>query len=176
MKDGRIKIRLLCDNDEDYKTLENWYQKEEIYKHFEQRKLTYKEVKNKYLPRTKENAEIPVFMIEYENQPIGIIQYQLVNPENKRLYNITTNNCYEIDIFLGELKLHNKGIGRKSINLLSKYLFNEKQAKLLIMCPLKENIVGIKCYEHCGFKIERYFKTENTIGKMQEYTLMIKVR
>ena len=115
MIDGNLKLRKLNDSEDDYKILEKWYQEEEIYSHFEQRKLNYKEVKNKYFPRTLKDAKIPVYMIEYDNMPIGIIQYQLINRENKELYNINSNNSYEIDIFIGELGMHNKGIGKKAI-------------------------------------------------------------
>lgn len=113
-------------------------------------------------------------MIEYDKAPVGIIQYQLINSENKKLYNINYNKCYEIDIFIGELIMQGQGIGKKSIELLSKYLFKEKNAEILVMCPLKDNIFAIKCYEKCGFKINNLFKTEDTIGDLQEYFLMIK--
>ncbi len=174
MEDGEVKLRKLIDSDDDYKILEKWYQEEEIYSQFEQRKLTYEEIKNKYLPRTLNSAKVPVFMIEYNNKPIGIIQYQLINDENKKLYSINCDNCYEIDIFIGDLEFHNKGIGRKSINLLTKYLLKEKKANMLVMCPLKNNVSAKKCYEHCGFKTLREFKTEDTIGNLQEYICMIK--
>ncbi len=174
MIDGKIRLRLLKDSERDYKMLEMWYQEEEIYSHFEQRKLNYDEIKDKYLPRTLKNTKIPVYMIEYDDKPVGIIQYQLIDDENMKLYGIKYRRCYEIDIFIGELAMHNKGIGRKVINILTEFLFNNYQAKLLVMCPLKENISAIKCYEKCGFKINKSFKTEDTIGNLQEYVLMIK--
>ena len=174
MIDGKLKLRQLNDNEDDYKMLEKWYQAEEIYSHFEQRKLNYKEIKEKYFPRTLKDAKIPVYMIEYDKMPIGIIQYQLISYENKELYNINFNNCYEIDIFIGELTMHNKGIGKKAIDLLSKFLFIKKNAEILVMCPLKENVSAIRCYEKCGFKINNSFKIEDTIGNLQEYLLMIK--
>ena len=99
-----VSIRLLKDIEEDYKLLEKWYQEEEIYSSFEQRKLNNKEIKEKYYPRTLKTAKIPVYMIEYKNKPVGIIQYKLVEKENKKLYKLTGNNIYEIDIFIGELK------------------------------------------------------------------------
>jgi len=174
MKDDNLKLRMLCDDENDYKLLEKWYQEEEVYSHFEQRKLTYEEIKNKYYPRTFIDARVPVFMIEYENKPIGIIQYQLVNEENKRLYKLKGNNCYEIDIFIGELSFHNKGIGRKSVEKICDYLFKEKNAKLLVMCPLKENFNAINCYKKAGFKDKSNFITEDTIGTEQEFVLMVK--
>lgn len=170
---GKVKIRRLNDCEYDYKMLEKWYQEEEIYSHFEQRKLNYKEIKEKYFSRTLKDAKIPVYMIEYDNMLVGIIQYQLISYENKKLYGIDFNDCYEIDIFIGELNMHNKGIGQKAIMILSEFLFEIKKAKLLVMCPLKENISAIRCYEKCGFKIKRIFKTEDTIGILHEYFLMI---
>lgn len=174
MQNDKVKLRRLKNTDSDYKYLEKWYQEEEIYSRFEQRKLTLEEIKNKYLPRTKLEAKIPVFMIEYENKPVGIIQYQLINEENKKIYDLNIENSYEIDIFIGELNLHNKGIGKTSINLISNYLFKEKKAKILVMCPLKNNYSAINCYKRCGFIIRKGFETKDTIGVNQDFVLMVK--
>ena len=169
-----INIRLLKNEMKDYKLLEKWYQEEEIYSSFEQRKLSYKEIKEKYYPRTLKTTKVPVYMIEYKDKPIGIIQYKLVEDEDKELYKLKDNNIYEIDIFIGELKEHNKGIGSKTINILSRLLKKEKNAKLLVMCPLKSNIKAINCYKKAGFYIKDYFDTKDTIGISQTYALMVK--
>lgn len=174
MQKNKVKLRRLKNTDRDYEYLERWYQEEEIYSHFEQRKLTFEEIKNKYLPRTKFNAKVPVFMIEYDSIPIGIIQYQLINEENKKLYDLNIDYSYEIDIFIGDLSLHNNGIGKTSIDLISNYLFKEKNAKILVMCPLKENYNAINCYKSCGFTLKKEFETEDTIGEKQVFALMIK--
>lgn len=142
-----VNIRLLEDTDKDYKLLEKWYQEEEIYSSFEQRKLNYKEIKEKYYPRTLKNSKIPVYMIEYKNKPVGIIQYKLVEEEDKKLYQLEGNIIYEMDIFIGELEGHNKGIGSKAINILSELLYKNKNAELLVMCLLKSNIKAINCYK-----------------------------
>ncbi len=174
MKQGKVSLRKLQDNNNDYELLQKWYQQEEIYLHFEQRKLNINEIKHKYYPRTLDNADVPVYMIEYDNNPIGIIQYKLIDEENKQLYKLNTDNSYEIDIFIGELTYHNRGVGTISINLISSYLFKDRGAHLLVMCPLKNNTNAIKCYQKCGFVIKDKFITEDTIGKLQEYVLMVK--
>lgn len=174
MQNNKLKLRRIENTNKDYKYLEKWYQEKEIFSHFEQRKLTLEEIKNKYLPRTKVDAKVPVFMIEYDDKPIGIIQYQLINEENKELYNLKENNSYEIDIFIGELNLHNKGIGKISIDLIVDYLCKEKNAKILVMCPLKSNYNAINCYKKCGFVIKNEFETEDTIGEKQVFVLMVK--
>lgn len=174
MKNKKVVLRKLKDDLSDYQLLKKWYQEKEIYTHFEQRKLSLEEIKKKYYPRTLDNAKVPVYMIEYQNKPVGIIQCQLIDDDNKNLYEITNDNCYEIDIFIGEISLHNLGIGKTAIDLISNYLFEEKDASLLVMCPLFDNVNAIKCYEKCGFKIIREFETENTIGIIKKYVLMIK--
>ncbi len=169
-----VDIRLLKDTDTDYKLLEKWYQEEEIYSSFEQRKLNYKEIKEKYYPRTLKTAKVPVYMIEYKKRPVGIIQYKLVDLEDKELYHLKGNYIYEIDVFIGELNEHNKGIGSSAINKLSEFLYKEKNVELLVMCPLKNNQKAINCYKKCGFYIKDYFDTNDTIGIVQTYALMIK--
>ena len=174
MIDGDIKLRLLEDTESDYKLLAKWYQEEEIYTHFEQRRLTYDEIVDKYRSRTFENSKMPVYMIEYKDRPVGIVQYKLVNDDDKKLYKIASDKCYEIDIFIGELELYNRGIGRRSINIITNYLFKEKQAQILVMWPLANNLNAIKCYTNCGFTIKSEFYTEDTIGNLQNYVLMVK--
>jgi len=172
MKNGNIVLRILNNNERDYKLLEKWYQIKNIYSAFEQRKLNYEEIVKKYKPRTYENTKVPVYMIEYNNNPVGIIQYTCVDDENKKLYELSDNNIYEIDIFIGEIDLHNLGIGSKSIKLLTDYLFKEKKAETIVMCPLSNNYKAINCYKKSGFREIKTFKTEDTIGELKEYVLM----
>lgn len=156
-----IKLSILEDNEENYKLLEKWCRSEEIYKHFEQRVLNYDEIVNKYKKRCSIDSEVPVYMIYYKDKKIGIIQYKKNNP-----------NSYELDIFIGEVNLHNKGIGEKVINIMTKYLINAKDAKTILLCPLKDNKRAIKCYEKCGYKLIKEYKDFNTIGEIKEYIMM----
>ena len=172
----KVRLRRLCDNIDDYILLEKWYQQKEVYMYFEQRQLNFEEIKNKYYPRTLDDSSVPVYMIEFDNEPIGIVQYKLIDEESKKLYKIDDDNCYEIDIFIGELDYHGKGIGRTSINIIEDYLFNEENASLLVMCPLKDNVSAIKCYLKCGFVIKDNFFDTDTVGNVQEFVLMVKYK
>ena len=174
MRDNDLILRKLCDCEKDYRLLERWYQEKSVYDNFEQRMLNYDEIKKKYYPRTLENTDIPVFVIEFNNRAIGIIQYKKINDEDRKIYNIIEDNCYEIDIFIGEVDCRNKGLGKRSIELISNYLFNELDAKILVMCPLKENVNAIKCYLKCGFRIMNEFVCKNTIGVLSNYVLMVR--
>lgn len=169
-----IKLRQLKNNLKDYKLLEKWYKEKEIYTQFEQRTLTLEEIKIKYYPRTLKQAEIPVFMIVCNNKEVGIIQYFKVNNENKKVYGLKEKDIYEIDIFIGELNYHHKGIGTKSILILIDYLIKNNQVKKIVMCPLSSNINAINCYKKCGFEIIKKLTMKDTINHKQNYILMEK--
>ena len=156
-----IKLSLLEDKEENYKLLEEWCSKKEIYKYFEQRILNYDEIKSKYSKRCNEDSSVPVYMISYKDQKIGIVQYK------------KTNDIFDIDIFIGETNFHNKGIGEKVIKLFTEYLINKKGAKKLTLVPLKDNLNAIRCYEKCGYKVIKEIKDKNTIGEEKEYVVML---
>ncbi len=169
----KVELRRLEDDLDDYKLLFKWCQEKDIYTYFEQRKLTLKEIIKKYQPRTKSNSKIPVYLIIYEDKPVGIVQYQKINDE-EFLHELNSQIAYDIDIFIGELSYHNKGIGSLAIKEIREFLIKNCQADTLIMCPLKENIKAIKCYQKCGFKIINEYKSTDTINNMQTYYLMVK--
>lgn len=169
-----IALRRLMNCEEDYQLLAKWYQQEFVYKYFEQRVLTYEEVKKKYYPRTLENSEVVVYMIEVNRKPVGIVQYKLIDNVDRKLYKLSSDNSYEIDIFIGEEEFHGQGIGVIVINKICDKLINYMQAELFVMCPLKDNKRAIKCYLKCGFDIRREIELTDTLGRVQEYTLMIR--
>ena len=165
----RITLKLLKDNEDDYKLLHKWYHNPNVYKYFEQRIPTYKEIVNKYKKRTMLDSVTPVYMIEYNNIPIGIIQYTKLTDETRKLYDVHEEG-YEIDIFIGEDEYYHKGIGTLAIKELISRL---KDNNLFVMVPEIDNTNAIKCYEKVGFKKHKDIKEPNTIGIIKEKIVMI---
>lgn len=161
-----IDLIKLIDEEENYQLLYKWCSKEYIYLNFEQRKLSFPEIKEKYYKRTLSNS-INTFLIRYNKVKIGLIQYQCFNNE----YGISKG--IEIDIFIGEENYLHKGIGKKAIDLLINKLKNENH--VFVMIPLKINIKAINCYLKVGFKIEKELIMNDTIGNKQTYLLMKKI-
>ena len=169
-----LEFELLKDEKINYELLYKWCSQEEIYKYFEQRPLSYDEIVDKYYPRTLKDTKVVVYIIKYDNKPIGMIQYQKVDDKKNELYGINLDNSYEIDLFIGELNLHNKSIGQEVINKMCNYLYSEKNANNIIGSILQENIKSIKCCEKCGFKILKEIEMKDTIGEIQDYYIVKK--
>ena len=167
---NNIILRLLSDNKDDYKLLHKWYHNKNVYTYFEQRIPSYDEIVVKYSKRTTIGSITPVYMIEYNNIPVGIIQYTKLTDETKRTYHIN-NDGYDIDIFIGEDNYYHKGIGYNAIKMLIDKL---KEPNIVFtMVPEINNINAIKCYEKVGFKKVYTIDEENTIGELKTKIVMV---
>ena len=165
-----IELRILKDNENDYKLLHKWYHNPNVYTYFEQRIPTYDEIVAKYSKRTSLDSITPVYMIECNNIPIGIIQYTKLTDEAKKKYHIDKNG-YDIDIFIGDNNYYHKGIGTKAIKLLIMKLKGPNM--IFTMVPEIDNINAIKCYQKAGFKEIHTLEEENTIGEMKTKKVML---
>ncbi len=84
------------------------------------------------------------FIILFENEEVGQINYNPIDQENK-----TT----ELDIWLKDKKFTGKGIGTKAIQILCSFLFEKMDCKKIIIQPSARNTNAIKSYKKAGFKI-----------------------
>ena len=159
ISDGKIKLRKLMDNEWDYKYLHKWCSVHDVYLAFEQRILSYEEIVDKYRPRVSDDSKMKVFFILYHYLPIGIVQYQIVD------------GFCEIDIFIGENYLYNKGIGTRALTLLIEYLRNHGEWYFR-MSPLKDNLRAIRCYQKVGFTTIEEETKEDSIGEIKKYLVM----
>ena len=173
MDSSGTKLRRLRDEEADYRLLTMWCRQESVYRYFEQRILSGEEIRRKYYPRTLDAAAVPVWMIEHEGIPVGIIQCRKISEEDAALYGVPSENGYEIDLFIGNEDCRGRGVGQAAVRLLSVMLFEEKKAGFLVMCPLKENIRAVRCYRKCGFSEKGSYTAPDTIGVLQEFICMV---
>ena len=119
--------------------------------------FTYETVVENY--RENQEEQIEQCIIEYDGAPIGYCQYCLLNAE---YYDVPANeyarfvsegeSVYGIDIFIGEVRLRDQGIGTRSLSLLVKSLFEKHGADVIMIDPKIHNARAIRCYHKCGFK------------------------
>lgn len=174
IENQNIKLRPLQDTKLDYQNLYEWCQNENVYKYFEQRVLTYDEIVKKYQKRIEPTSNIKVLIIEYNNMPIGLLQYYKFDGDIKLKQLENYQNIYEFDLFIGVNDLYSIGIGTKVIHMINNYLFEELQADCIVLRPFKDNVRGIKCYEKCGYKTIFEYDDQDTIGNKCITVVMIK--
>ncbi|MBQ6495091.1 MAG: GNAT family N-acetyltransferase [Bacilli bacterium] len=161
-------INLRKMNKDDYYKIYKWCLNKEVYEWFEQRKLSYKEIEEKYNRKIKEQD---IYIINYDNTDIGLVQIYKYKDNLDILKKY--NNIYEFDIFIGENNYLNKGIGKYIVEYIKNLIYSKYNANYIILRPFKRNIRAIKCYKKCNF-IEIYnYIDKNTIGNIEEIIVLI---
>ncbi|GAA0190515.1 GNAT family protein [Fulvivirga kasyanovii] len=73
---------------------------------------------------------------------------------------LSAEGTYKIDkLIIGEASNRGKGIGQQVINRLLNYCFTILNAEVVELNVFGWNIGGIRCYEKCGFTLNRNKKT-----------------
>ena len=72
-KMNKIDLIEFTDKKENYELMYKWCRQEFIYKWFEQRKLSYEEIENKYKNKILLNQQ-QLFFINYNENKIGFVQ------------------------------------------------------------------------------------------------------
>lgn len=131
------------------------------------------EVVRHYTPRINGEDPVDVFIVEYNGQPIGMIQsYQLDSyPEEKANFGID-RCCAGLDIFIGEEDYVHCGLGSIIIKeFLEKVIFKKCDVDYCIIDPQVENKTAIRAYEKAGFKFLKTIWNEK--DQQQENILVI---
>ena len=114
---SEIDLIKFTDKKDSYELMYKWCSQEFIYEWFEQRKLSYEEIENKYKNKLLANQQ-QLFFINYNNNKIGFVQiykYDDKKSESFKKY----DSIYEYDIFIGESEYLSRGIGTQIIKYVN---------------------------------------------------------
>lgn len=107
--------------------------------------------------KIKGNGHTYPFIIYFNDQPIGYIQYcnlyeyQIITPNPKGLFTKEDKGTFCIDLFIAESEFLNKGYGTEIIKKFTQKIINELDAKKILIDPASTNKRAIRCYEKAGF-------------------------
>ena len=96
-------------------------------------------------------AEVEAFVIEYENHPIGVIQY---SEERDPDYEHAA-----IDIAIHD-DWQGRGFGTDALRTLAHHLIHDRGIHRLTIDPAAANDRAVRCYKKVGFR---------TVGIMRDY-------
>ena len=171
--DMMYKIGLIefTDKKDNYELLYKWCSQEFIYEWFEQRKLSYEEIENKYKNKLLANQQ-QLFFINYNDNKIGFVQiYKYDDKKNDAL--IKYNSIIEYDIFIGESEYLSRGIGTKIVNYVNNYIYENYLCDCIVLRPFKRNERAVKCYEKGGFEIVDEYVGSDTLGNKEKMIVLL---
>jgi len=151
IQNDELLIRVM--NHNDYDIMVKLLNDSRVLEFYEESPSDLEKVTKKYGPRIEGRHYVNPFVVEYENKPVGYIQYYEIQENDLKRYGYPQNHAiYGIDQFIGETKLWGKGRGTSMILLMLNYLSNHKNATRVVLEVKNNNIRAISCYKKCGFR------------------------
>lgn len=167
-----ITFRKLEDYDYEYEIIYNWCKNKDIYEWFEQRELTFDEIKTKYKNKLEAGKQ-EILIIRCDNKDIGLVQIYKYDDDLDIKELKKYKNTYEYDIFIGDKEYTSKGIGSLVINLIDDIIYSKYKADSIILRPFKRNVRAVKCYQKCNYKIIDEYEDFDTIGNKEIITVLL---
>ena len=167
----KIGLTRFTDKKDNYELMYKWCSQEFIYEWFEQRKLSYEEIENKYKNKILANQQ-QLFFINYNDNKIGFVQiYKYDDKKSEAL--IKYDSIYEYDIFIGKSKYLSRGLGAKIVNYINNYIYENYLCDCIVLRPFKRNERAVKCYEKCGFEIVDEYVGSDTLGNKEKMIVLL---
>jgi aminoglycoside 6'-N-acetyltransferase len=97
-------------------------------------------------------------IVELDGVPVGFQEwYPLLACEPADVakfenLGVSVDGGFGIDQFVGESKLHNRGIGSRLVRAMSDWLLAERGAVVVGTAPVIENARAVRAYEKAGFR------------------------
>lgn len=140
------------DDPRDYRLMAKWLTDERVLEFYEgrDRPHPYETVVKKYRPRVVGDSPIRACIIIYRGRATGYVQYYPVL--DAREYGLEeAAGTYGIDLFIGDPRYWNRGIGSQALSALVDYLLR-LNARRIVIAPHTDNLRAIRAYEKCGFR------------------------
>lgn len=147
----QIRFRPMQDNDADYRQITAWYQAPSVAAYFKPPIRTVEEAITKYRPRILGQSPIVPLFILAGGTPVGYIQYYPICPADRQgLFAAHFSNPYGIDLFIGQENMQNRGVGREIVRSMAAYLWESRQADVVVLDPITKNERAVHCYLRAG--------------------------
>ncbi|MBR6073605.1 MAG: GNAT family N-acetyltransferase [Bacilli bacterium] len=170
-----VTLRLLKNDNAEFKKIYKWCKNKFVYEWFEQRILSENEIINKYKSKLEKGIQ-KLFIIQYKGIDIGLVQLYKFEYDIQLDALNDFKNIYEYDLFIGEEKYLSKGIGTDIVKLINEMLYSDYKADAIILRPFKRNIRAIKCYEKCNFKLIADYDGKDTLGNPEIISVLLNTK
>ncbi|MGM0837675.1 MAG: GNAT family N-acetyltransferase [Bacillota bacterium] len=151
IQNDQLLIRYM--NRKDFDLMVKWLNDIKVLEFYEESPLNLDKVIRKYGPRVEGKHYVKPCIVEYNNDPVGYVQYYEIQEVELEKYGYSENkNIFGIDQFIGETQLWGRGIGTSMILLILNYLSKNKSASRVVLEVKNNNTRAISCYEKCGFR------------------------
>jgi aminoglycoside 6'-N-acetyltransferase len=180
--DGDVVIRRMRDHPADYQLIVGWRNLPHVREWWDpdDPPLRIDGAMEELRPSTQPGDSNAACIIEFDGAPTGYLQFYPWDEEHAYLAEVGITipaGAWGLDIFIGEPSLVDKGIGSRTVRLISDHLFAEHGATAVALATETGNHRAQAAYVRAGMRIvEQFLDTDTRGGQRVESVLMIRDR
>lgn len=145
------EVRLRNFLDTDMRLLRSWLTLPHVIKWYHNPKLWIEELRGRF----DKFSYITHLMVIVDDKPIGFCQYYQIEVAGEDWYGtIRREDTYSMDYLIGDTNYLSKGLAPKIIDLLTKKIFMETNAKQIIVQPEEENLKSRRALARAGYDFD----------------------
>jgi aminoglycoside 6'-N-acetyltransferase len=181
--DADLAIRRMRDHPDDYALIVAWRNNPHVREWWDpdEQPMTMSGAIEQLGPQTRGDDPTTPCIIEHDGVPVGYIEFYPWDAEEPYLAEIGLSlpkGSWGLDIFIGESGLVSKGIGSRTVRLISDTLFAERGATAVALIMEAGNGRAQAAYTRAGMRVsgEPFLDTDMRDGQRVESILMIRDR
>jgi aminoglycoside 6'-N-acetyltransferase len=156
-REGDLAIRRLRDDPFDYELLVRWRNEPHVREWWDpdDPPTTLASAIEEYRADTRRDSPTTACIIEQDGSPIGFLQFYRWSdePSDAEVLGISLEQeAWGLDLFIGEQAMVGRGVGPRVIDLLCRFLFEERGASSVALVAAQENARALRAYEKAGFR------------------------
>ncbi len=180
-RDGDLAIRRMRDELSDYALFVRWRNEPHVAEWWttddDPTPTTPERVAEKYGPRTEDAFWVTSCIFSLGDRPVGYVQFYPWDAEAEAAAEMgvpTVEGSFGLDIFIGEPDVIDRGVGSRVVSLLSRHLFEARDATAIALVTPVDNSRAQRAYEKAGFrKVKQTLDTDVVNGERRMSWLMV---
>jgi RimJ/RimL family protein N-acetyltransferase len=179
-RERELAIRRLRDAPEDYERLVRWRNEPHVRAWWDpdDPPMTVEEAVREYRPLTDPSEPATGCVIEMDARPVGYIQFYrwADEPEDGAVMGLAFDDgAWGVDIFIGEPSAVGVGVGPRAVDLLCRYLFDQRGAASVQLVAAQANASALRAYAKVGFRqAAAVLDTDTKDGRRVKSWLMVR--
>jgi aminoglycoside 6'-N-acetyltransferase len=180
-REGDLAIRRMRDDPADYDLFVRWRNEPHVAEWWttddDPTPTTLDRVVEKYGPRAEDGFWVTGCIITVGDRPIGYVQFYPWSAEADEAREMgipDVEGSYGLDILIGEPDMIDRGLGSRTVALLARHLFEDRNATGVALLTPVGNERAHRAYEKAGFhKVHQTLDTDVVNGERRMSWLMV---
>lgn len=167
--DDRVRVRRMTGSEDELERMAGWLNQPHVRDWWDPDgpKATVEQVRRDYGSYTSETSDGVACVIEDRGRPVGFVQFYSWSQETEYAARVGIKvepTAWAFDVFIGEPDAVGRGLATRALDLVCRYLIDERGATAVVIVTETGNVRAHHVYKKLGFRTTQEFLDDDTRG------------